>query len=381
MMEHHVARDLLAAYVDGDLEDETKTELESHLAGCDQCRVLLEDSERRVDLGSASVEGAAAWDERRMRKTVRRTLLRLVSGVVSVWIAGVIIVFFISALAFQPLVIGRGDRAQAAGVATWDLPVLVTPGASVDRWSSDATLFGRDMTVELVRFVGTEAQSLGSFETDLGVFSFSERGVDTVNPYVGGSSRRFVADRLPAGTVVTVELLWLDEPISVAEAEALIPDAATATVLWAGFDMSPALDDGVERIPDDAGSMLGYHTCEAPSILNQGGAFFNAGFAMSSGNVSGCFFQAAGIDNALEQTRRAASNLASDADLIGALQGSSSVSLQNIEIVASWLATNEPGVTALVITGPTPNVAQLVEASGADDAIQLAVDFWNWPTP
>jgi len=182
------------------------------------------------------------------------------------------------------------------------------------------------------------------------------------------------------GTVVTVQLLWLEQPISVAEAQALIPDPSEATVLWAGFDVSPALPQGADRFPGDLGSTLGYHTCETPGIVDLGGSFFSAGSAMSSGNVTGCFFQPASVAGALEQTRRATTNLASDADLIEALQASSSESLENIENVAPWLADNQPTVTALVITGPTSNAAHIVESSGADDAIQLGVDFWNWPT-
>jgi hypothetical protein len=380
-MEHHVARDLLAGYIDDDLEADTKTELEQHLKECDECRGLIDEVEAPVDLTSAVGEGDLGWDEKRMRKTVRRTLLRIVSGVVAIWVVGFVVIAFVSALAFQPLVIDRGDRARKAGIATWDLPVLVTPGASVDRWTTDATLLGRDLKVELVRFVGSEPQALGVFETDLGVFSFSESGVNAVNPYVGGSSRRFVPDRLPDGTVVTVQLLWLEQPISVADAQALIPDPSEATVLWAGFDVSPALPQGVDRFPGDPGLMLGYHTCEAPGILDRGGSFFSSGFAMSSGNVTGCFFQPASVALALEQTRRATANLASDADLIEALEASSSESLQNIENVATWLAENQPTVTALVITGPSRNVAHIVETSGAEDAVQLDVDFWNWLTP
>ena len=297
------------------------------------------------------------------------------------WIIGFVVIAIVSAFAFQPLVIDRGDRARKAGIATWDLPILLTPGASVDRWTTDATLFGRDLTVELVRFVGSEPQALGVFETDLGVFSFSERGFDTFNPYVGGSSRRFVPDQLPDGTVVTVQLLWLEQSIPIAEAQALIPNPSEATVLWAGFDVSPALPQRAGRFPGDLGSMLGYDTCATPGIVDLESSFFSSGFAMSSGNVTGCFFQPASVPHALEQTRRATKNLASDDDLIEALKESSSESLQNIEDVAAWLADNEPDVVALVVTGPTRNVAHIVETSGADDAIQLEVDFWNWPTP
>ena len=88
-MEHHVARDLLAAYVEDDLEADTKAELEQHLEGCDECRAILNEAEAPVDLTSAVVDRDLGWDEKRMRKTVRRTLLRVVSGVISLWMTRV----------------------------------------------------------------------------------------------------------------------------------------------------------------------------------------------------------------------------------------------------------------------------------------------------
>jgi len=40
----------LSAYIDGDLSPELCLELEKHLAGCDNCRVVLNTTKRTIDL-------------------------------------------------------------------------------------------------------------------------------------------------------------------------------------------------------------------------------------------------------------------------------------------------------------------------------------------
>jgi anti-sigma factor (TIGR02949 family) len=46
----------LSAYIDGDLGPELCLELEKHLAGCDNCRVVLNTTRRTIDLVHAPVE-------------------------------------------------------------------------------------------------------------------------------------------------------------------------------------------------------------------------------------------------------------------------------------------------------------------------------------
>jgi anti-sigma factor (TIGR02949 family) len=46
----------LSAYIDGDLSPELCQELEKHLAGCDNCRVVLNTTKRTIDLVHAPVE-------------------------------------------------------------------------------------------------------------------------------------------------------------------------------------------------------------------------------------------------------------------------------------------------------------------------------------
>ena len=46
----------LSSYIDGDLSPELCQELEKHLAGCDDCRVVLNTTKRTIDLVHAPVE-------------------------------------------------------------------------------------------------------------------------------------------------------------------------------------------------------------------------------------------------------------------------------------------------------------------------------------
>ena len=46
----------LSAYIDGDLSPELCRELEAHLAGCNDCRAVLNTTKRTIDLVHAPVE-------------------------------------------------------------------------------------------------------------------------------------------------------------------------------------------------------------------------------------------------------------------------------------------------------------------------------------
>ena len=46
----------LSAYIDGDLDPELCQELEKHLAGCDDCRVVLNTTKRTIDLVHSPLE-------------------------------------------------------------------------------------------------------------------------------------------------------------------------------------------------------------------------------------------------------------------------------------------------------------------------------------
>jgi anti-sigma factor (TIGR02949 family) len=46
----------LSSYIDGDLNPELCQELEKHLAGCDNCRVVLNTTKRTIDLVHTPIE-------------------------------------------------------------------------------------------------------------------------------------------------------------------------------------------------------------------------------------------------------------------------------------------------------------------------------------
>lgn len=46
----------LSSYIDGDLNPELCQELEKHLAGCDDCRVVLNTTKRTIDLVHSPLE-------------------------------------------------------------------------------------------------------------------------------------------------------------------------------------------------------------------------------------------------------------------------------------------------------------------------------------
>ena len=46
----------LSLYIDGELNPELCQELEKHLAGCDNCRVLVNTTSRTIDLVHAPIE-------------------------------------------------------------------------------------------------------------------------------------------------------------------------------------------------------------------------------------------------------------------------------------------------------------------------------------
>lgn len=57
----------LSEYIDGDLSPELCQELEKHLAGCDNCRVVLNTTLRTIDLVHAPVEKPDLPDDVRER--------------------------------------------------------------------------------------------------------------------------------------------------------------------------------------------------------------------------------------------------------------------------------------------------------------------------
>ncbi|HSO12700.1 MAG TPA: anti-sigma factor [Anaerolineales bacterium] len=64
----------LSAYIDGDLSPELCQELEKHLAGCDNCRVVLNTTKRTIDLVHSPLEKPDLPDDVRERLFKRLNL-------------------------------------------------------------------------------------------------------------------------------------------------------------------------------------------------------------------------------------------------------------------------------------------------------------------
>lgn len=64
----------LSEYIDGELGAELCQEIEKHLAGCDNCRVVLNTTKRTIDLVHAPIEKPDLPDEVRERLFKRLNL-------------------------------------------------------------------------------------------------------------------------------------------------------------------------------------------------------------------------------------------------------------------------------------------------------------------
>lgn len=65
---------LLSEYIDGELPPELCEEIEKHLSGCDDCRVVLNTTKRTIDLVHAPTEKPALPEDVRERLFKRLNL-------------------------------------------------------------------------------------------------------------------------------------------------------------------------------------------------------------------------------------------------------------------------------------------------------------------
>ncbi len=64
----------LSEYIDGELSPELCREIEKHLAGCENCRVVLNTTKRTIDLVQSPTETAPVPDDVRERLFKRLNL-------------------------------------------------------------------------------------------------------------------------------------------------------------------------------------------------------------------------------------------------------------------------------------------------------------------
>jgi len=361
-MTHDEIQDLLEGYVDETLDRETRRQVEAHLAGCEECRTILEGVPP-VGLGDV----VATWDERGMRRAFRRSMLRVAADALLLLFVGWLVAWILSLLILQPFILNRGDRAVAATIATVDAAIMLNPGVTVEGYSYRSGLAARFTEVDLALPVGSAMKSLGTIDSRVGVFGFGDAEGGRLFPYLydapdrGGGGERLEA--VGAGTVATVDL-WFEPTLDPAAAQAIVDSGADVDVVWAGFEVAGT--EGSDLAPS---GVLGYGTCGSFPITVSDAAGSSGG---GSGTALG---DPASIADALDETRRAIGSLVEHPDLLtgmGASVDDASASLARLE---------RPQVAELVVTGPTPEVLRFIDEAEPDAVSVIEFDFINWSQP
>ncbi len=372
-MTHSEIQDLLEAYVDDALDRPTRKLVESHIAGCAECQAILDDV-AAVDLSGLT---GGVVDEKLLRRSVRKAMRRTIADAVLVLVAGFIVVWFICAALLQPLVVNRSGRAASAARATIDMAIMLNPGVTITDVQIDSNWLSRLVTAEVAMSVGASSEPAGTVTSRIGAFRFGGEAGNSFFPYVNSDSTTTIDSaglmRLGDATVATVQL-WFDEPISLAKAQQFADSPATdVRVIWAGFPTSDGWSDPGKADGLGMGT-LGYATC-GTSFPEED--FFGATSASFSGNGMN---EPASIQGALDQVRRSLVNLeaspaVSDVATFGP-NGSGQV-----RAAAEHLASDDPGVISLVVTGPSVELAGFLNEAGVPFAAVLGADFYNWSTP
>ncbi len=366
-MTHDELQDLLEGYVDETLDRSTRAEVERHLAGCDECRAIL-DGVPAVQLGKIEPSG---FDDKAMRRAVRTTLLRLAFNVVGVVVIGWLTLTLLGYLVLQPLVVDRGGRAAAATQATQDLAVMFNPGASLASAEHSSGIIRRTAEATVVIPVGSRLVEMGTIKTRIGPWSIGAADGGNVFPYLSSDYLGEASTVLTAvgdGTVALVELQF-DQPISVERAQQLADSPIDVRVVWAGFVLGDGEQTGLGIEP---GGTVGYGTCDLretdPGLLG----------AASAGYGKAPFTLEPSISRALDATRAAIDNLVDHGNVVGAIDPL--VTRDSVVAARDYLAGHSE-VRTLVVTGPTPDVLRFLDEVDGATAVVRGIDFTNWYQP
>ncbi|HET9258797.1 MAG TPA: zf-HC2 domain-containing protein [Acidimicrobiia bacterium] len=367
-MNHTEIQDLLEDYVDDRLGRATRKQVDEHLRSCGECRALL-DEVAPVEIAAL---GPTRFDERVMRRTARRSMVRTAYNTLLLLLGVVIVGWLFSAFVFQPLVINRGGRAGDAARATMDVTAMTNPGAVISEGRIQSGLFDRDMAFDAVLQVGSGAEDLGTVQVSLGAFGLSGPEGTVPWPYLGDQDFQDARDqisRLGPGTVTTVQVELVD-PITVEQAQDIADDTEHDTrVTWAGF----VTDSEGDPNPLAPGGLLGYGTClDAGQIPDETLEATSAGFGSVPGGAP------SSIAGALDSVIAALENLAEHPEWLRHLTFEETDGSE-LDLVIAELNQN-PRVRSLVITGPSDEVARYLADDTAEigSARVLAIDFYNW---
>ncbi len=362
---HDEALALMADYIDGTLPDADAARLEPHVAQCTTCAALLDDQEG-LDLG----EGVEPrFDERSLRRSIRRTLLRTAGYSTVLVVLLALMVFIGSNLVIQPLLMNAGGRAEAVARATFDLAPMVNEGTVVEEFSIESGFTRRTFTVQLGLPLGSAVVDAGTVTSRLTLGDIDQ---GSIWPFADGPQPNPVPaaallERLGTSSVATVAARF-PSPLDLAGAQALADDpGAEVDVVWAGFLISGASPD---EAATDPLRTLGYSTCSDSRLPD-------SLFGASSADAGGSFgVQAPSVADAFDQVRTTIRRLAGDETVLGALP----LGWRDSILAADdhLTTTGTAPVETLVVTGPSEEVLRFLETADIVNAQVLAVDFYNW---
>jgi hypothetical protein len=367
----HPSTEQLRAFLAEDLDGSDAEVVADHLETCTRCLDHLDELGGPAVLTPTPVD-TPAWDERRMRRSVRRTVLRTALDAALLLLVAAIALQLLGWFVLHPLLVDRGTRAPDSVAASIDVPVMTIPGAELGAFTSNTGVVRRTTEVTLQRAVGATMAPLGVFSTRLGPLGMTLPEGRAIGPYepllephqvtVDQSPVPFEPDRLGEGTAVTVELRWR-EPVDLETANAVADGADDLALLWVGFRV-PGGDE-----PMDPSWRLGYSACGSiPEYVGEQrrGGFGGGGFRT--------WDRSGGAEHALDEVRRATANLAA-LGWPGDGGTASGFALADPATTAEVLASTEPGVSSVVITGPTQAVAEAVDEHAPDQVDLLELDF------
>lgn len=372
-MKHADIQDLLEGYVDDRLDRPTRKLVDEHLKECSECREILDDV-APVDI---SALGTTVYDERAMRRTIRRSMFRTAWNTVLLLFAGWIALWIFAALVLQPLVVNRGGRAADIARASIDLGIMLNPGVALTDGAISSGLFSRQVDLDFAVPVGGGLEPAFSKSTDINMFGLMDRpGISNSNDY--GQFQGEALDQLSnlgESTVATTSL-WFDSPVTMDEAQAIADDGGAFRVVWAGFDASLGRVAPLEAPGWTAAGTLGYTTCHhlpgnelGDDLLGATSAGFGQGMAFLFGRAS--------LDAARNSVVAALTNIASRDELVDYVVQPYHDDRNDISELVAELRT-DPKVTVLVVTGPSSAIAEYLATEPGVSANVLSVDFYNW---
>lgn len=402
-MEHHVAQDLLVGYAEGTLTPETKTSLEEHLAGCAECRGILEED---LPISLPLAPTPPIWTQKRAVRTGRRALFRAALAAVFAYLLVGVPLTALSRNAISA-VIDRNGRGVVAAQVPASIGTLFVPGGQARTIGPESKLMEREYGARISRQIGGIQRNVGDIWLKIGLSSTETRVVPAnsdatfpANPYSstwnptglgtsGGSG--LTQGILPDGSVITVQLFF--DGLSLEEARDRLAQL------------------GCGRVPTDGGSSARKHAVPVPKTsaaiapapaqpveeLSPEARFYSnlaetsvtwVGFAADPSGLVGGYSAVGGFGHGylgapsgcdLEVARKevtAKLDLLSRPEFSRMFEGGDD-GPQALRTARKEISEN-PRVVTIVVTGPTRSVEKIIQGAKAVTVFQLDQDLYNY---